>query len=300
MAATGIDAVSGTFGGYGGTSHADGAAVVITLSGIDTIVLGSLGLHGASADFHISAIGIDAHDIARGSHLTVGEGDVAIIRIDAIVIGASGIDGAILGSKMAATGIDAVSGTFGGDGGISHADGAALVIDLVGIDTCVIGSLGFHLASADFHIAALGIDAVVRGVYPELASLLAGALAVDADGVAIGIDAVIADGAFLRADVHHGAVLQDEVDVAVGGAKLVVEADVALGHIPAFGEFTLRAGEHGVVEAGLRGAVGVQIIHGSQGSAECAGGGDTVKPFTKYGLHFHAHCGSAAETCQLV
>ena len=61
----------------------------------------------------------------------------------------------------------------------------------------------------------------------ELALALARALSVDAEGVSVSTDAVLIDGASLRAYVHHGTVLEDEVSVAIH-RDVAVEGDIAV------------------------------------------------------------------------
>ena len=92
----------------------------------------------------------------------------------------------------------------------------------------------------------------------ELPLALAHALGVDAEGVAVDIDAVAVDGSFLCAHVHHGVVLQDEMHVAAEVDGLAV-VERAIGHIPCFlacrAERGFRAGEQGVIGALQRFAV---------------------------------------------
>ena len=70
---------------------------------------------------------------------------------------------------------------------------------------------------------------------------------------------MFADGALLGAHVHHGIVLQYDVNVAIRDIDCVAEGEIAVGHIPACGEVGFVAGEEGVVNALLLHAVLVEV-----------------------------------------
>ena len=66
-----------------------------------------------------------------------------------------------------------------------------------------------------------------------MAVVLARALSVDAEGVSSSVDDTVVDGVVLRAKVHHGTVLEDDVNVAIN-IESVVKVDGVVGHIPCF------------------------------------------------------------------
>ena len=83
--------------------------------------------------------------------------------------------------------------------------------------------------------------------------------------MAVGRDALgDIKGHLLGADVHHGAVLQDEVYVAVEVDGLAI-VQRALGHIPACVEAALATREDGEAGALLRVALGIEVGHGWAG-----------------------------------
>ena len=131
------------------------------------------------------------------------------------------------------------------------------------------------MAAVEVHRGIACINANIIGVHVELALVLACALTVDAEGVSVCFDTVVPHRTALRAYVHHGTVLEDEVSVAIH-RDVAVEGDIAVGHIPAVGEAGVGdgAGEGGEFRTCLQFAVHVQVGDGGfAGSERLAGHG---------------------------